>query len=72
MALFDPSLYNVQISFKYSQNYFQLIFVCVEQVFSVLEHVLESGSKFCGPPCIIQKYMQDIAVFSQSIHLRGG
>ena len=52
MAIFAPNFYNVQISFKYSPNYCQFIFVCVEQVFSVLEHVLASGSKFCGPPCI--------------------
>ena len=57
MAIFAPNFYNVQISFKYSQNYCQLIFVCVEQVFSVLEHVLASGSKFCGPPCIYISYM---------------
>jgi hypothetical protein len=52
MSIFAANFYNVQISFKYSQNYCQMIFVCVEQVFSVLEHVLASGSKFCGPPCI--------------------
>ena len=56
MAIFAPNFYNVQISFKYRQNYCQLIFVCVEQVFSVLEHVLARGAKLCGPPCIILKF----------------